>query len=140
MTYNLGTASRATGKSKSTILRAIRNGKISAEKDVHGQWIIEPGELHRVYPEKLREPVASSANEALGNNGLLLDIALLNEQLASARKEIEHLEGMNSHLKSEIEDLKGQREQLRADVEAWRAMATQKRLTWRGLFGGGKAE
>ena len=140
MTYNLGTASRATGKSKSTILRAIRNGKVSAEKDVHGQWTIEPAELHRVYPEELQEEVSPRPNEALGNNELRHDVALLNEQLASARKEIAHLEGLNAHLEGEIDDLKGQRDQLRADVEAWRSLATQKRLTWRGLFGGGKAE
>ena len=29
---------------------------------------------------------------------------------------------------------------LRTDIEAWRSTAMQKRLTWRGLFGGGKAE
>ena len=39
-----------------------------------------------------------------------------------------------------VRDLKGQRDQLRADVEAWRGLATQKRLTWRGLFGSDKAE
>ena len=50
------------------------------------------------------------------------------------------LEGLNAHLKGEIEDLKDQRTQLRADIEAWRSAAMQKRLTWRGLFGGGKAE
>ena len=40
-------------------------------------------------------------------------------------------------LESQVED---QRMQLRADIEAWRSAAMQKRLTWRGLFGGGKAE
>ena len=47
---------------------------------------------------------------------------------------------MNAHLKGEIEDLKDQRTQLRADIEAWRSEAQRKRLTWCGLFGGGKAE
>ena len=65
---------------------------------------------------------------------------MLNEQLASARKEIAHLESLNAHLKGEIEDLKDQQAQLRADIEAWRPAAMQKRLTWRGRFGGGTAE
>ena len=30
--------------------RAIQKGKISAARDAHGQWSIEPVELHRVYP------------------------------------------------------------------------------------------
>ena len=52
MGYTLGDAARATGLNKSTILKAIRTGKVSASKDVHGQWCIEACELHRVYPEQ----------------------------------------------------------------------------------------
>ena len=52
MGYTLGDAARATGLNKSTILKAIRSGKVSGTKDVHGQWCIEPCELHRVYPEQ----------------------------------------------------------------------------------------
>ena len=131
MIYTLGTASKATVKSKATILRAIRSGKISAEKDVNGVWRIEPSELHRVYPETPIETVSESKNDALVNPSKHLETPLLEERLASAQKEIAHLE-------AQVEDLKGQREQLRADMEAWRSAATQKRLTWRGLFGGGK--
>jgi hypothetical protein len=47
MGYTLGDAARATGLNKSTILRAIRSGKVSGTKDVHGQWCIEACELHR---------------------------------------------------------------------------------------------
>ena len=43
-------------------------------------------------------------------------------------------------LEAQVEDLKDQRRQLRADIEAWHSAAMQKRLTWRGLSGGGKAE
>jgi len=51
MSYTLGQAAKATGMSKSTILRAIKSGKISATKDeASGEWTIEPAELHRFYP------------------------------------------------------------------------------------------
>ena len=50
MTYSLATAAAATGTVKSTILRAIMAGKVSATRNDHGQWVIEPAELHRVYP------------------------------------------------------------------------------------------
>ena len=40
MSYTMGQAARATGKSKATILRAIRSGKISAEKTPDGIWRI----------------------------------------------------------------------------------------------------
>ena len=34
----------------------------------------------------------------------------------------------------------GSVEDLRSDRDAWREQVQRKRLTWRGLFGGGKAE
>jgi hypothetical protein len=48
--FTLGTASQATGHAKSTILRAIKAGRISAVRDDLGQWQIEPAELFRVFP------------------------------------------------------------------------------------------
>jgi hypothetical protein len=49
--FTLGTASQATGCAKSTILRAIRTGRISANRDEHTQqWVIDPAELFRVFP------------------------------------------------------------------------------------------
>jgi hypothetical protein len=46
----LAAAAAACGVNKSTILRAINSGKVSAAKDEHGEWQVEPAELHRVYP------------------------------------------------------------------------------------------
>ena len=130
MSYTLGQAARATGKSKTTIQRAIRSGKISAEKTVNGAWEIEPSEVHRVYPEVSPVTVAPMENGEIRDSSLQQELhhelALRDEQLASARKEI-------AHLAAQVEDL-------RTDRNAWRAEAQRKRLTWRGLFGGGKAE
>ena len=55
--YTLGDAARATGLNKTAILKAIRSGKVSGVKDEHGQWRIEPCELHRVYPEQKALPL-----------------------------------------------------------------------------------
>lgn len=52
MSYTLGTAAKATGKSRATIQRAIKQGKISASKNEHGQYDIDAAELLRVYPAK----------------------------------------------------------------------------------------
>ena len=49
MPYSLQQAATATGLNRSTVLRSIKAGKISAVKDEHGEWQIEPAELHRVY-------------------------------------------------------------------------------------------
>ena len=50
MSYTLGQAAKAVGMSKTSILRSIKAGRISAGRDELGQWAIEPCELHRVYP------------------------------------------------------------------------------------------
>jgi len=65
MSYTLAAAIAACGPHKSTVLRAIKAGKISGTKDEHGKWHIEAAELHRVYP-----PVAAAA---AGNGALPRD-------------------------------------------------------------------
>ena len=60
MSYSLSNAAAACGIYKSTVLRSIKSGRLTATKDAFGQWRIEPAELHRVYP-----PVQS--NDADGN-------------------------------------------------------------------------
>src|SRR3954469_21414845 len=46
---NARTAARLTAKDRSTILRALESGRLSATKDERGQWLIDPAELERVY-------------------------------------------------------------------------------------------
>lgn len=58
MKHTLGTAAKACGVGRTTILRAIKTGKISALKDDKGSYAIDPAELHRVFP-----PVASEQTE-----------------------------------------------------------------------------
>src|SRR3954449_12974684 len=49
--YNLVEAGKAIGMGKSSVLRAIRKGIISASRDpVTGGWAIDPAELHRAFP------------------------------------------------------------------------------------------
>ena len=50
MFYTLGTAAKATGKSKTTIHNAIKKHMITAHKNHKGQYEINPAELHRVFP------------------------------------------------------------------------------------------
>ena len=51
----LGQASDECGKHKSTILEAIRKGRLSAKRDEKNQWQIDPAELFRVYPQQLTD-------------------------------------------------------------------------------------
>src|SRR3546814_17860392 len=45
-------AAERVGRSKSAILKAIREGRISATKSDSGSWHIEPVELFRAYPDR----------------------------------------------------------------------------------------
>src|SRR4051812_5001990 len=51
MPQTLGQAAKSVGRNRTTILRAIKAGKLSATHDeATGSWMIEPAELHRLYP------------------------------------------------------------------------------------------
>jgi hypothetical protein len=55
MAYSLAAAAAATGLDKTTVLRAIKSGKISGARDRSGEWCVEAAELHRVYPSLQRQ-------------------------------------------------------------------------------------
>lgn len=50
MKLSANEAAKRTGKSVPTITRAIKAGKISAEKSGSGGYLIDPAELFRVFP------------------------------------------------------------------------------------------
>ena len=55
MKLSIGQAATETGKPKSTISRAIKNGRISAKK-VGNRYEIDPSELFRVFPATVAQP------------------------------------------------------------------------------------
>jgi hypothetical protein len=59
--YNLASAAAATGVNRSTVLRAIKAGRLSAQRDETGGWQIDPAELHRVFPPLPAPATGSSA-------------------------------------------------------------------------------
>ena len=50
MTMTLNEAAKSCRKAKGTILKAIKDGRLSAPKDAKGRYEIDPSELHRVFP------------------------------------------------------------------------------------------
>jgi hypothetical protein len=101
MPYTLAEAAKATGTNKTTILRAIKSGKVSGTKDEHGTWLVEPAELHRVYPPaELRSDAGTDATQRYApptapaidaQIAALRDTAeLLRAQLDDVRKDRDH--------------------------------------------------
>lgn len=50
MQHTLRAAAKAVGRDRTTLMRAIRSGKLSAMRADAGAWLIDAAELHRVYP------------------------------------------------------------------------------------------
>jgi hypothetical protein len=111
MSYTLTSAATATGLNRTTILRAIKSGKISGAKDEHGEWHIEPAELHRVYPPVARTVARPDATPQCAPGH---DVELrIRATLAEARL---------ADLKTALDDMRGQRDH-------WQAMAQRLAIT-----------
>ena len=107
MVYTLGEAAKATGKSKATISKAIKSGRISARKGETGTFQIDPSELHRVYPPTVyREHNETPAN-TIENDGSVREL--------QARLEAAH---------ERLADKESVIADLREDRDKWRQQAT----------------
>lgn len=87
MRITIKQAGEATGKSKATILRAIKAGTISAVKDeLSGAWMIDPADLYRVF-----QPASNDAGEVLhGEAGASRrEVTMMQQQLEELRHERE---------------------------------------------------
>ena len=65
---SLAMAAKQVGKSKPTLLRAIRSGRLSVTKRDDGTYAIDPAELMRAYPT-LPEAVSDPMKQTVPHNG-----------------------------------------------------------------------
>ena len=99
MKYTLGKAAEATGKSKTTIHRAVNSGKLSAIWNEHGEYEIDPSELMRVYDIVTPEPQKRSDMERS-----VTPVTV--DEVPGLRAEIEGLKQQLALLKDERDDLR----------------------------------
>lgn len=88
MGITLREASEKVGVTRQTLMKAIKTGRVSAEKSDNGEWRIEPVELFRVWPpvNEVQQPL--QANITGGDTpGLQAENRLLREQVAELREE-----------------------------------------------------
>jgi len=128
--YTLAEAAKATGKSKSTILRSIRAGRISAVRDeLSGGWLVEPAELHRLYAEHDAE--RGAANDRVRNGQRNGHDAAIRELQAEREREraqfIETIADLRRRLDAEAEE----RRRLTAILADQRAAPAPIRRWWR---------
>ena len=114
MGITLKEASEQVGVTRQTLMKAIKNGRVSGQKSANGEWRIEPVELFRVWPAvkgvqmPLHAPLTTS--DTLGAplaNGEI--VALLKDQIGL--------------LQSQLDDVRADREDIRIDRNHWRQIA-----------------
>jgi hypothetical protein len=119
MALTLAEAAQETGLNRSTILRAIKSGKVSGARDPNGTWLVEPAELFRVFAPA----EASSQSVPQDAQG----------EAAELRRRAEAAEASLAELKEKLAEMRHLGEQqfadMRAQRDAWQHQA--ERLTER---------
>ena len=111
MFYTLGTAAKATGKSKPTIQRAVKTGKLSAIRKTDGSYEIDPAELHRVFPPL---PLAGDDAAAMKQSVTPSVPGLLQAELAGLRGELEQVKSERDDLRRRLDSEAEERRRLTA--------------------------
>jgi len=93
MMLSLQEAAELARVNKTTLFRAIKKGKVSASKDEHGQYRLDPAELNRVYP------VAASGDR---------------QQRAT------RIDELIAQLHERLNDMRDERDRARTDADSWR--------------------
>jgi excisionase family DNA binding protein len=114
---SLREAAQQARTSKSTILRAIQKGRLSASRTDDGGYAIQPAELFRVYPPKAKAVATDHcADQSVGQDaphpatpgGVAGDTV----KLAVMEAELAALKDMVAELKQARDDWKAQAERL----------------------------
>ena len=112
-------AAELTGKSKSTIQRAMSSGKLSYEMDANNRRIIDVSELERVFglsaPQVNNASVATSVEAELKKAADMLEMERMKMKIKALEDQIENTN-------SNLEDMRVQRDQ-------WQKQAQQVLIT-----------
>ena len=89
MKMSASQAAKETGKSIPTITRAIKSGKLSADKQDGGGYLIDASELFRAFPPASNEtpvtPNVLGSETPIPDKALEVEVKMLREQLERER-------------------------------------------------------
>ncbi len=106
-------ASELTGRSKSTIQRAMNNGKLSFEVDSAGRRVVDVSELERAFGlEKSGSPVASGIEQELEKAKQMLDVERMKMQLKALQDQLDSAQDQISDLKEQRDKWQKQADQV----------------------------
>jgi hypothetical protein len=127
--YNLVSAAAATGVNRSTVLRAIKAGRLSAQRDAQGAWEIQPCELHRIFPP-LPSAVPDPAQPAAQQAGE--QVAQLNNMIELLRNTLDDTRAERDHWRKAFENAQ---RLLPAPAQPAAQAANRLQRAWRALRG-----
>ena len=114
---SLAQAAKATGKSRPTIARAIKSGRLSAARTETGAFAIDPAELTRVFPLALQS--AGTMKQSVPPNGADMGMsaspalselerssleARISEQAETIRNLWQRLDAADQRLMAEVDE------------------------------------
>lgn len=117
----LNQAAREAGRSKATLLEAIRGGRLSAPKDELGRYQIDPAELFRVYPPTGRRPDAETATDPMPPT---TETALLWQKVEFLERIIQGIESERNDLRRRLDVESEARENAAAEIRRLTLMLT----------------
>lgn len=84
----LAEAAKQIGISRVGLLKSIKRGKVTAEKNVRGEWEIEPVELFRAYPP-VKQITSDKIDQVTVSN--TLESKMLQDKIDAQREQINDL-------------------------------------------------
>lgn len=111
---SLSQAAKASGRSKSTIGRAIKDGRLSAIRNADDTFSIDPSELFREFPkggpgtdkDGAREPSQNPPRGTVGTGGEADEIKALRDELSKAQQRASAAEAKAEERSETIADLR----------------------------------
>jgi excisionase family DNA binding protein len=110
---SLGQAARLAGVGKTTIARAVRSGRLAATRTDTGSYLIEIGELERLYP--LRAPGDTGATDDA--TGGAVHQATIKATTAALAGEVASLREMLAMMREQLDDVRHDRDRWRDQAE-----------------------
>lgn len=111
MALSLIEAARLVGCNRSTILRAIKSGKISGTRhEASGGWIVEPAELFRVWPDAAVSG-SESTDAPTRTDNALAELHELRARLVDAQERISDAQDQIADLRARLDKSDEERRQ-----------------------------
>jgi chromosome segregation ATPase len=131
---SLNEAAELTGRAKSTISKALKNGKVSfvSQDPKSKQFQIDPAEVLRVFPKKQEAGNVSlkeTEKNTNGNSNLDAEVQALRQQIDAVQQERDR---ERDQLQQHIEDLRGRVERAERKEDQLQALLTDQREKFKG--------